>query len=155
LHSQSLNDENSTASRLGISALETPATVQVITGESIRLRGDHADRTQQPYNGIPLINGELDERLRDVNYASGDSTKPFKDQRLHVTADWRPSHHDGKAFGFFGRVIVAVLSLLPVVLFVTGVMRWWQKRVARLKVERRAARQVESFNSRSNKVTAS
>lgn len=37
---QSLKEENSTASRLGISALETPAAVQIISGDSIRLRGD-------------------------------------------------------------------------------------------------------------------
>jgi iron complex outermembrane receptor protein len=40
LRSKSLADQNATASRLGISALDTPATVQVITGDSIRLRGD-------------------------------------------------------------------------------------------------------------------
>lgn len=37
---QSLKESNSTASRLGISALETPAAVQVINGDGIRLRGD-------------------------------------------------------------------------------------------------------------------
>jgi iron complex outermembrane receptor protein len=53
--------------------------------------GDHADRTQFNYNGIPLIDGRLDERLRDVNYASSDSAIPFKDQRLQVSVDWQPS----------------------------------------------------------------
>ncbi len=38
--SQSLKEESSTASRLGISALETPAAVQVVSGDGIRLRGD-------------------------------------------------------------------------------------------------------------------
>lgn len=37
---QSLKERNSTASRLGISALETPAAVQVVSGDAIRLRGD-------------------------------------------------------------------------------------------------------------------
>jgi iron complex outermembrane recepter protein len=53
--------------------------------------GDHADRTQLNYNGIPLIDNQLDERLRDVNYASSDSEIPFKDQRVHVVAEWQPS----------------------------------------------------------------
>jgi iron complex outermembrane receptor protein len=37
---QSLKEQNSTASRLGISALDTPAAVQVVSGDAIRLRGD-------------------------------------------------------------------------------------------------------------------
>ena len=36
----SLSEANSTGSRLGISSLETPATVQVVNGETIRQRGD-------------------------------------------------------------------------------------------------------------------
>ena len=38
--SASLREENSAGSRLGISALETPATVQTVTAEDMSLRGD-------------------------------------------------------------------------------------------------------------------
>ncbi len=66
-----------------------------------------------------------------------------KDPRTDTPSDtilnWLVPIHDGKAFGLGGRVMVAVLGLLPLVLFVTGVMRRWQKRVVRRKVERRAA----------------
>lgn len=44
--------------------------------------------------------------------------------------NWLVPIHDGKAFGFGGRVAVMLLGLVPAVMFVTGVMRWRQKRTA-------------------------
>ena len=41
---------------------------------------------------------------------------------------WLVPLHDGKAFGLAGRIVVMGLGLIPTVLFVTGVMRWRQKR---------------------------
>lgn len=40
IHDVNLSQPDSTASRLGLSSLDTPASVQVISGEAIQLRGD-------------------------------------------------------------------------------------------------------------------
>jgi len=45
--------------------------------------------------------------------------------------DWLHPLHSGEAFGMAGRIVVAISGLLPLLLFVTGVMRWRQKRHAR------------------------
>lgn len=39
--------------------------------------------------------------------------------------------HSGEALGFVGRLIWCVVGLAPLVLYVTGMMRWLQKRAAR------------------------
>lgn len=57
----------------------------------VTLSGDYAERDQMFYNGLPLIDGRLDESLRRVNYSSLDATIPFKDQRLNLVTQWNPS----------------------------------------------------------------
>jgi len=49
---------------------------------------------------------------------------------------WLYPLHSGEAFGLFGRIVVALLGLAPAALFVTGLLRWRDKR-ARLKSHRR------------------
>jgi uncharacterized iron-regulated membrane protein len=51
--------------------------------------------------------------------------------------NWLVPLHDGKAWGMFGRVMVMVLGLVPAVMFVTGFMRWKQKRMPRHASSRR------------------
>lgn len=46
--------------------------------------------------------------------------------------EWQLSLHSGEAFGLFGRVVVFIIGIVPLVLYVTGVLRWLQK----LKVKR-------------------
>jgi uncharacterized iron-regulated membrane protein len=46
--------------------------------------------------------------------------------------DWQWPLHSGKAFGWTGRILVFITGLLCPVLFVTGVIRWLQKRRAKL-----------------------
>jgi uncharacterized iron-regulated membrane protein len=75
---------------------------------------------------------------------------PRKDTISDTVLNWLVPIHDGKAFGIAGRVVVAILGLLPLVLFITGFMRWCQKRVIRLKVETRARNRS---NLRSNEET--
>ena len=41
--------------------------------------------------------------------------------------DWQHPLHNGEAFGLIGRVVVFLLGLIPVVLFITGIIRWRQK----------------------------
>lgn len=54
---------------------------------------------------------------------------------------WQWPLHSGKAFGWTGRILVFICGLLCPVLFVTGVIRWLQKRRARrISDARREAR---------------
>lgn len=54
--------------------------------------------------------------------------------------DWMHPLHNGEAFGLVGRVLACVGGLLPVLLLVTGWLRWRHKRAARrLTAVRRAA----------------
>lgn len=43
---------------------------------------------------------------------------------------WLHPLHSGEAFGLTGRIIVLLSGLIPLVLFYTGVLRWFQKRSA-------------------------
>jgi uncharacterized iron-regulated membrane protein len=45
--------------------------------------------------------------------------------------NWAVPLHDGKAFGMIGRVWVMLLGLVPTILFITGFLRWKQKRKGR------------------------
>ncbi len=48
-----------------------------------------------------------------------------------IFADWQWPLHSGQAFGWTGRVLVLLSGLACPVLFVTGVIRWQQKRRAK------------------------
>lgn len=69
-------------------------------------------------------------------------------EREHSTAsagdifvEWLYPLHSGEAFGFTGQMIILISGLVPSVLYVTGVIRWLQKRRAR-KARRKAPRRV-------------
>ncbi|MBU3652204.1 MAG: PepSY domain-containing protein [Limnohabitans sp.] len=47
---------------------------------------------------------------------------------------WVHPLHNGEALGLAGRVLVALLGLFPVILMVTGVLRFFQKRKARRRI---------------------
>ncbi len=44
---------------------------------------------------------------------------------------WVHPLHNGEAFGLFGRLFVSVIGLIPLVMFLTGVIRYGQKRRAK------------------------
>ncbi|MDP1772677.1 MAG: PepSY-associated TM helix domain-containing protein [Methylobacter sp.] len=54
-----------------------------------------------------------------------------------VFLDWQWPLHSGHAFGWTGRILVFLSGLACPVLYVTGVVRWLQKRKARIKIGRR------------------
>lgn len=53
---------------------------------------------------------------------------------------WQWFLHSGQAFGWTGRILVFLSGLACPVLFVTGVIRWLQKRRARLAAKERRTR---------------
>ena len=48
-----------------------------------------------------------------------------------VFDEWLYPLHTGEAFGLTGQFIILMLGLIPLVLYVTGVIRWLQKRRAK------------------------
>lgn len=66
-----------------------------------------------------------------------------KDPQLGTAGDvfmqWQWPLHSGQAFGMTGRILVCVTGLVCPLLFVTGVIRWLQKRRARAMHAERAA----------------
>ncbi len=48
-----------------------------------------------------------------------------------VFVEWLYPLHSGEAFGFIGQIIILISGLVPLVLYVTGVSRWLQKRNAK------------------------
>jgi uncharacterized iron-regulated membrane protein len=48
--------------------------------------------------------------------------------------DWQWPLHSGKAFGWTGRILVFITGLVCPVLFITGMIRWLQKRRAKKRI---------------------
>ncbi|MCX7092388.1 MAG: PepSY-associated TM helix domain-containing protein [Methylobacter sp.] len=48
-----------------------------------------------------------------------------------IFVQWLYPLHTGEAFGFIGQLIILFAGLMPLILYVTGVIRWLQKRKAR------------------------
>lgn len=66
-----------------------------------------------------------------------------RDAQLNSSSDsiltWLHPLHNGEAFGLFGRWLAFVAGLIPLALFVTGLIRWQQKRRARRMISVRHA----------------
>jgi uncharacterized iron-regulated membrane protein len=97
-----------------------------------------------PMSRFPRTHLWIDQYSGRVLAVKNPHTDTFGDTVLN----WLVPIHDGKAFGLAGRVIVGLLGLLPLALFVTGLMRWSQKRAVRIKVARR---NVQSLTLGNNK----
>ncbi|MAS25819.1 MAG: hypothetical protein CMI03_03855 [Oceanospirillaceae bacterium] len=52
--------------------------------------------------------------------------------------NWLHALHSGEAFGLFGRWLVFICGLIPPLLFVTGLMRWIDKRLVTKRERKRA-----------------
>jgi uncharacterized iron-regulated membrane protein len=80
-----------------------------------------------PVNRFPRTHLYLDQYTGNVLGAKDPKTDSIGDTVLN----WLVPLHDGKAFGMTGRIMVMVLGLVPAMMFVTGFMRWKQKRKPR------------------------
>lgn len=48
-----------------------------------------------------------------------------------IFEEWQLALHSGEAFGITGQIVVLITGLMPLVLYVTGIIRWLQKRKAK------------------------
>lgn len=83
---------------------------------------------------VPGLSRFWSERMVYVDAFSGEILD-VRDPLTRRTAgetflDWQWPLHSGKAFGWTGRILVLICGLACPVLFVTGVIRWLQKRRA-------------------------
>jgi uncharacterized iron-regulated membrane protein len=58
---------------------------------------------------------------------------PRKNSAGDTLMDWLHPLHNGEAFGLAGRIIVLVCGFLPLLVLVTGIVRWRHKTSQRLK----------------------
>jgi uncharacterized iron-regulated membrane protein len=84
---------------------------------------------------VPGLSHFWPERQVTVDQYSG-AILQVQDPGTRSTAgqtfvDWQWPLHSGKAFGWTGRIIVFIAGLACPALFVTGVIRWLQKRRAK------------------------
>jgi uncharacterized iron-regulated membrane protein len=59
---------------------------------------------------------------------------PGKAKAGDTVMNWIHPLHNGEAFGLFGRSLLCFLGIVPLLLFVTGIVRWRQKARARRAV---------------------
>ncbi len=88
------------------------------------------------YKDIPSLRSKvLDMGCVNINSASGEILQ-IKDPAHGTAGDvfmqWQWPLHSGQAFGWTGRILVFLTGLICPLMFVTGVIRWLQKR--RVKV---------------------
>ena len=93
--------------------------------------------------GVKSIIRFVDRRCVVVDRYSGrvlQVTAPGVGSGGNTFAAWQWSLHSGQAFGLPGRILVFLSGLPLPVPFVTGVLRWLQKRRARSRQTARLAR---------------
>jgi uncharacterized iron-regulated membrane protein len=60
-----------------------------------------------------------------------DVSDPYENRAGDTIMHWLHPLHNGEAFGTFGRCLICFVGLVPLLLFVTGIVRWRQKVRAR------------------------
>ena len=84
------------------------------------------------FKEVPSLRSKLlDMGCVDIDIASGKIVQvkdPAHGTAGDVFMQWQWPLHSGMAFGWTGRILVFITGLLCPLLFVTGVIRWLQKR---------------------------
>jgi uncharacterized iron-regulated membrane protein len=87
------------------------------------------------YRNVPELRPYvLDSRCYQLNRNTGEVlaiTDPAHGSGGDVFMQWQWPLHSGQAFGWTGRILVCLAGLMCPLLFVTGVIRWLQKRRAK------------------------
>lgn len=109
------------------------------------------EKPDQPYavNQLePLAGGFVGRRTIKLDQYSGEVLHvgdPLRSSGGDVFIQWQWPLHSGYFFGMTGRILVFICGLLCPIIFVTGVIRWLQKRRARrISKERRAQLEAEA-----------
>lgn len=104
--------------------IDTPATDGGLYRIRLRQPGEPGDRFPDTLVWIDSTRGEIVARRDPRHFSTGDTVW-----------QWMHPLHSGEGFGPAGRLLVCLCGVLPVLLAVTGLWRWLDKRRAR----RRAA----------------
>ncbi|MGR6808379.1 PepSY-associated TM helix domain-containing protein (plasmid) [Sphaerotilus natans] len=108
--------------------IDTPATDGGLYRIRLRQPGEPGDRFPDTLVWIDSTRGEIVARRDPRHFSAGDTVW-----------QWMHPLHSGEGFGPVGRLLVCLCGVLPVLLAVTGLWRWLDKRRAR---RRTAARQI-------------
>lgn len=100
--------------------VETPADAAGVFRVNFWQAGDPGYRFPRTQVWVDAYSGEI-LAVRDSRRNSGGDT----------FLAWQHPLHNGEAFGLPGRLLTCLAGLLPALLWVTGVLRWSQKRQAR------------------------
>lgn len=85
-------------------------------------------------NGVNEPGSLLNRRCVVIDRYSGkllDVDDPVNGTAGEVFTHWQWSLHSGQAFGWTGRILVFLSGLACPIIYVTGVIRWYQKRKAK------------------------
>ena len=93
--------------------IETPAARQGVYRMRMQVPGDPSFRFPHSFVWVEGATGKV-FAVQNARKASQGAT----------VNNWVHPLHDGSAGGLFGRALVAILGLFPLVLFSTGLMRW-------------------------------
>ncbi|HDY86308.1 hypothetical protein LCGC14_1379830 [marine sediment metagenome] len=96
--------------------IETPNGITGSYRINLRQEGEPSQRFPKTNVWLDQYSGKI-LAIRDIH----------KDGAGDTFLRWLHPLHTGQAFGLTGRIIVCISGLLPVILFVTGYIRWRQK----------------------------
>lgn len=100
--------------------IETPKNPTGSYRINLRQAGEPSPRFPKTNVWIDQYNGTI-LSVRDVKYDSAGDT----------FLRWLHPLHSGEAFGLTGRIIVCISGFVPLVLYITGFMRWQHKQRAK------------------------
>lgn len=101
--------------------IETPDGITGSYRINLRQEGEPSQRFPKTNVWLDQYSGKI-LAIRDV----------YKDSAGDTFLRWLHPLHSGQAFGLTGRIIVCISGLLPIILFVTGIIRWRQKQRKKL-----------------------
>jgi len=97
--------------------IETPKSITGSFRINLRQPGEPSIRFPKTNVWVDQYNGEI-LAIRDVK----------KDSAGDTFLRWLHPLHSGEVLGLTGRIIVCIAGFIPLILYITGVRRWLQKR---------------------------